>query len=70
MSKLSACTQGSPSKQAAAEAQRKVGPVDPTPFDGNKASGRTHFLNKNWSIIRRGRPGIGRFAEADLQATL
>ena len=29
------------------KAQWKVGAVDPAPFDGNKASRRTHFLNRN-----------------------
>lgn len=43
--------QGSPSKQAGAEAQWKVGAVRPAPFDGNKASCRTHFLNKMLSVI-------------------
>ena len=58
--------QGSPSKQAGAEAQWKVGAVRPAPFDGNKASCRTHFLNKMLSVISIGRSGIKRSAEANL----
>lgn len=44
--KLSTPAQGSPSKQAGAEAQWEVGTVHPTPFDGHEAPCRTHFLNK------------------------
>ena len=57
---------GSPSKQAGAEAQWEVRAVDPTPFDGNQASCRTHFLNKMLSMIQTGRSGIKKFAEANL----